>query len=168
MKDYIIFESKIGLNSNSYRTSIPRELIELLELSTDHKIVWQFNIKTYELSLSFKNIKNTSSNIDETIKKQQKKEVTINTTAESSETSNKKEIFQSETSTNQKYKINLEKYKNKDHKQITIYRTSDNKQVTFLGTKDRSDDEIQQIINDLTNKNSDAEIKKYLKEYRPK
>ena len=81
MKDYIQFETKIGLNSGSYRTSIPKEIAEYFEITTDEKLLWRLNIKTNEITIIPvpKTSKNTSDDIHETNKKPENKTTTTDT-----------------------------------------------------------------------------------------
>lgn len=82
MKDYIQFETKIGLNSGSYRTSIPKEIAEYFEITTDEKLLWRLNIKTNEITIIPvpKTSKNTSDDIHETSKKSKDSTVNIHET----------------------------------------------------------------------------------------
>lgn len=73
MKDYFQFETKIGLNSGSFRTSIPKEIAEFFEIKKDDRIKWRININDNSINLSFKN---TAVNIDEVTEKTTKKETT--------------------------------------------------------------------------------------------
>jgi len=82
MKDYIQFETKIGLNSGSYRTSIPKEIAEYFEITTDEKLLWRLNIKTNEITIIPvpKTSKNTSDDIHKTSKKSKDSTVNIHET----------------------------------------------------------------------------------------
>lgn len=82
MKNYIQFETKIGLNSGSYRTSIPKEIAEYFEITTDEKLLWRLNIKTNEITIIpvLKTSENTSNDIHETSKKSKDSTVNIHET----------------------------------------------------------------------------------------
>lgn len=112
MKDYIQFETKIGKNSGSYRTSIPREIIEYFEITTDEKLLWRIYFKTNTITLipTSKESENAPTHIDETTEKTEKKATT-----------------NSETETTSTIKEEHEKYyeKLKETKQHTT-RNSDN------------------------------------------
>lgn len=96
MKDYIQFETRIGLNSGSYRTSIPKEIAEYFEINKDEKLKWRLNIKTNTITLIPPSEKpeNTSADIDETTIKTEKKDTSTiqiktipeNTTSETKST----------------------------------------------------------------------------------
>ena len=66
MKNTIEYETNIGLNGGSYRTTIPQKVIEYIGANKDDKIKWIINIKDNSLSLAFKTKENTISNIDVT------------------------------------------------------------------------------------------------------
>ena len=102
MKDYIQFETKIGLNSGSYRTSIPKEIAEYFEITTDEKLLWRLNIKTNEITIIPvpKTSKNTSDDIHETNKKSKDSTVNIH------ETNKKPENKTTTTDTNNTNKEN--------------------------------------------------------------
>lgn len=113
MKDYIQFETKIGLNSGSYRTSIPKEIAEYFEITTDEKLFWRLNIKTNEITIIpvLKTSENTSDNIYKTDEKSKDSSVNIHETDKKPK--NKTTITDSNTTNKENKPVKTNTTKNK-------------------------------------------------------
>ncbi len=157
MKDYIEFKTKIGKSggtSTSYKTTIPKEILSKMEVTTGDYITWRVYdgnkiITILSSGETSKKPKNQSSNIDETTKKQTK--------------TKNKEPIQSISTDNKEYTIELLK---NPYLQIRVINNNTKKQVTTLGASKREKSQIQTIITLLQPCNTEEEIREVLTEYR--
>ena len=54
-KKYLRKIKKIGGNSESYRTTIPKEIIDLFEITNNHLLEWKINFKHQSISINIIN-----------------------------------------------------------------------------------------------------------------
>lgn len=171
MKDYIEFKTKIsksGGTSSSAKTTVPKEILQKMEVTVGDYITWRvydgnkvitiLNQEKPPEKSTTKNKKkqktqkhkNTSVNIDETTQKPTKKET--------------KKIHKVIPTKNKEFSIELLE---NPYLQIRIINNNTQKQVTTLGASKREETEIQTIISQLKEGNSKEEYIEILNQYRP-
>lgn len=182
--------------SYSYRTAVPKEIVSALNLKTGDVIEWYYDIESNKLILEINSpndsknkiiTNNTQSDTDVLDNFIENKKVTKNNSSETKEKDNNTKIpsntitkqTKNNTKSDNKNKLDVNKFPdislNKDYTiKVTnpsrpkLRVVSPNKEETSIAVGNKSEDEVNEIIEKLKNiKNPDNEkIKELINQYR--